>query len=56
MSDDNVSIVLPRQHAQRLYRILDRAQVVGLEAKQMIVETMAAINAAGGAPEPTKEP
>jgi hypothetical protein len=47
---ETVNINVPREHAQRLYVILDRMQVVGLEAKQMVVETMQAIKEAGGAP------
>lgn len=46
MSDDNVSIVLPRQHAQSLYNMLDRATVQGLKAKQDVVFLMATIGAA----------
>ena len=46
MSDDNVSIVLPRQHAQSLYHLVDAATVKGLKGAQAVVVIMAAIETA----------
>lgn len=41
-----MSIVLPRQHAQSLYHLLDRAQVQRVKAKQAVVDIMAAVETA----------
>lgn len=46
MSEDTVSIVLPRQHAQSLYHLVNAASVKGVDAAKAIVEIASAIEAA----------